>query len=130
MIGFFFLGRKYWQYKECVKVVHLLKTDMPIYQDIAWGLKKFEIRKDDRSFAKNDVLWLAEYDRNREAFTGRNVYRRVQYILRPNEFQSWGLQEGYCCMSLIAVDGPVYLFDLNDEEARLEALQELNHYFS
>ncbi len=111
-------------------MVHLLKTDMPIYQDIASGCKQFEIRKDDRGFNVGDVLWLAEYDREKTMFTGRNVYRLVQYILRPGGEHHWGLRDGYCCMGLIAVEGPVYIFSLNDEGARAEALKELNVFFN
>lgn len=59
------------------------------------------MRKDDRGFAVGDTLVLQEWTPGRQmpllnlgAYTGRELQRRVTYILR----ESPGLQPGYVVM--------------------------------
>lgn len=77
--------------------VHELKT-WPIYfYRVFAGQKNFEVRKDDRDFQIGDTLLLKEYDPTTNTYTGRKLYRNVDYILRGGDF---GIEEGYCVMSI------------------------------
>ena len=42
------------------------------------GLKNFEIRKNDRNFEVNDMLWLREWSNGE--YTGRNISVSVTFI--------------------------------------------------
>jgi hypothetical protein len=80
---------------------HRLKTLAPYWQRVAYGEKKFEIRKNDRDFQVGDVLEL-EYVENE----GRPIdstaapllcYARVKYVFCGGQY---GLEVGYCIMSI------------------------------
>ena len=76
---------------------HILKTWIGYWEDVVKGIKKFEIRKNDRGFKSNDVLVLQEWDNHTEEYTGRELEIMVDYILEGGQF---GLEKGYVCMSL------------------------------
>lgn len=57
---------------------HDLKTLPEFFEAMNRGLKKFEIRKNDRCFRVGDVLRLKEWDG--EKFTGRITNQQVTYI--------------------------------------------------
>jgi hypothetical protein len=73
---------------------HKLKTATAFYQALQDGRKTFEIRFNDRDYRVGDYLHLCQWDGER--FTGRNVWRRVSYVLTWGEFP--GLASGYVCM--------------------------------
>lgn len=85
--------------------IHELKTVEPYFADVLSGRKKFELRKNDRGFAIQDVLHLRETkDGN---YTGRELVAEVVYLLEDSTF----LQEGYCAMSLdlqLKLENPSY----------------------
>ena len=61
-------------------MTHSLKTD-PIYFQAVWhGLKKSELRKNDRDFKVDDNLILKEFDRANQEYTGREVKCSISYI--------------------------------------------------
>jgi hypothetical protein len=62
------------------------------------GVKKFEFRRDDRTFRIGDLLELREWDPRTEQFSGDTLTRRVTYIL--NSSSGFGVPEGYVVMSL------------------------------
>ncbi len=73
---------------------HYLKTETEYYQDIEEGLKKFELRKNDRDFKIGDFLILEETVNTIK--TGRKMFQfEIKYILHGGKF---GLQEGYCIL--------------------------------
>ncbi len=76
---------------------HVLKTWPPFFQHVASGVKPFEVRKDDRSFAVGDVLHLREWDPYTSAYTDRFDERTVTYVLRGGEF---GIEAGYVVLGL------------------------------
>lgn len=41
-------------------MIHILKCGNPYFQEMWIGLKNFEIRKNDRDFQNEDILWLRE----------------------------------------------------------------------
>ena len=80
--------------KHCV--IHELKILPCFYNEVISGCKKFEIRKNDRSYEINDKLLLQEFDIDSKKRTGRESMFLVTSILRTFE----GLKEGFVIMSI------------------------------
>ena len=78
-------------------MTHELKTWIKYFKRIKEGTKTFEVRKDDRDFQIGDFLILREYDNGSSSYTGLECSCYVTYVLRGGEF---GIQEGYCVMSI------------------------------
>lgn len=77
-------------------MTHDLKI-MPKYFNDVWdGIKRFELRKDDRDYQIGDTLILREWDG--EKYTGSVSIKDVIYILR--DAPEYGLKEGYCVIGL------------------------------
>jgi Domain of unknown function (DUF3850) len=76
--------------------VHELKTLKPYFQDVYSGVKKFEVRFNDRNFQVNDLLGLEEFDDATQTYTGRYIIRRVTYILSDPMF----VKDGFVIMGL------------------------------
>lgn len=76
---------------------HKLKTWPIYYKMIISGLKKFELRKNDRNFQVGDKLILQEYHPGLKSYTGNEIHVKVDYILHGPQF---GLMEGFCAMSI------------------------------
>ena len=74
---------------------HPLKT-LPYFYNVVGTLKTFEVRKNDRNFQVGDILWLQEWSEEAQ-YTGRSKKFTISYILEGGQF---GIQEGYCVMSL------------------------------
>lgn len=72
---------------------HELKCHADCYSLVASGLKRFELRKNDRGFRVGDILRLRELA---DAYTGRECSVRVTHMLERFD----GLQEGYVIMSV------------------------------
>lgn len=81
---------------EATMTVHRLKTLPAYFQAQIDGVKTFEARKDDRGFQVGDILELAEW--SGWCFTGRELRRRVTYILRGPVF---GVESRYCVMATV-----------------------------
>lgn len=61
--------------------IHELKT-WPIYFNATLcGDKAFDIRKDDRGFNIDDVLFLREFDQRTGEYTGRKTFREITSIV-------------------------------------------------
>lgn len=58
---------------------HNLKTWPEYFEDVLHGVKKFEIRRDDRGFRVGDILELVEYLPEPDEFTGRHLHAEVIY---------------------------------------------------
>lgn len=116
--------------------VHVLKAWPEPFAAVVRGVKRFEVRKDDRGFEVGDRLVLREYEPIvgvsvngapaagvatwegvRGSFTGRVVVAEVPYLLRG---PAWGLPAGLVVMSL---DVQVCM-DLGDYEGAWEAFVE------
>lgn len=76
---------------------HTLKTINPYFEELWIGAKKFEVRKDDRSFQVGDTLILREYDPTNDTYSGRVINAEVTYKLAGGQF---GIKEGYCVLSI------------------------------
>lgn len=73
---------------------HLLKTDPKYFKLVRAGLKRFEIRRNDRNFEVGDRLILQEFESGQ--FTGEKIVVDVLYILDNAQY----LPEGYVALSI------------------------------
>lgn len=125
---------------------HHLKCLPEPFAALADGRKLFEFRRDDRGFQVGDVLVLMEWeplpgggcpspDPTRipeivARFTGRELYRRVTYILRGQRF---GVPEGFVVMSIKdpAAEPPLELPPINgwDLQRRIAAALDVAHRY-
>lgn len=78
-------------------MLHSLKTWQPYFDAVASGEKNFELRKQDRPFMVGDDLLLQEWNPTTKEYTGKELKRRVTYILVGGMF---GLTQGYCILGL------------------------------
>lgn len=86
---------------------HRLKTWPPFFKDVLLGNKNFELRKNDRDFQEGDILILEEWDPVLEDYTGLRIRKRVSCVVRGGEISpKWGLQPGFCIMSLKRIAPP------------------------
>lgn len=78
-------------------MIHQLKIRPKYFEDIANGLKTFEVRKNDRYFQVGDYIGLNELA-TAEKFgeTGRFILAKVVYIFEDKNF----LQPGYVILGI------------------------------
>jgi hypothetical protein len=79
-------------------LTHHLKCWPEYFDELASGNKRFEIRRDDRSFGKGDKVVIEEWNPDTGKYTGRCIKFTISYILR--DASRFGLQWGYCILSL------------------------------
>ena len=83
---------------------HELKSWPEFFEPVLSGKKTFELRKDDRRYAVGDVLWLREWEPNTAKYSGRDVRKRVTYVLQGIGTGGippyHGLLRGYSILSL------------------------------
>ena len=77
-------------------MTHELKIHPKHYKDVLLGLKKIEIRLNDRNYQENDTLLLNEYNPTTRKYSGSQVTRKVDYIIRDVP----GLNPNYVIMQL------------------------------
>jgi hypothetical protein len=87
---------------------HELKTWPEAFQAIWDGLKRYELRKNDREFRVGDTLSLREWDPVTRVYSGRLLEATVTYITRPCDFP--GLQDEYVVMGIRVVKEYVVRF--------------------
>lgn len=80
---------------------HELKILPKHFEEVLYGAKKFEIRKDDRGFCVGDKLVLKEWENG--SYTGREIYATILHILCAEDFPE-GLKGGYCILSILVND--------------------------
>ena len=83
-------------------MTHELKILPYYFNDIMFGNKRFEIRKNDRPFYLWDKLILKEWDNDKEKYTGNEITALVNYIHYGNG--DYGLAQGYCVMGLTEIE--------------------------
>ncbi len=82
---------------------HELKCWPKYFEAILSNDKLFEVRLDDRDFQLGDILQLREWEPDARRYTGRQLSRRVTYILRATgklNSPSSALRLGYVVMSI------------------------------
>ena len=66
--------------------VHILKTWPGYFQLVFSGVKKFELRKNDRDFKVGDLLILMEFYPDAQSYSGREVRVVVTGVFRLSDF--------------------------------------------
>ena len=79
--------------QETGQKVHQIRLAKPYVDDVANGIKTFELRKNDRGYKKGDILEMMEFADGKN--TGRMVKVLVTYILEDYT----GIEDGYCIMA-------------------------------
>jgi hypothetical protein len=77
--------------------LHELRTWPGYFEGLVTGKKTWEIRRDDRHFEVGDLLYLSEYDPEKNEYTGRMELRKVTMISKN---LPW-VQDGYVVMSIV-----------------------------
>lgn len=77
-------------------MTHQLKINPQYFRDLTLGLKKFEVRKNDRNYQERDILILNEFDPSTGKYTGNFVVRKVDYILQNVD----GLSSDYAVLQI------------------------------
>jgi len=91
---------------------HELKIWPPHFEHLLTGRRRFEPRYNDRRFKVGDVIKFREFvpkshgTSNEDYYTGRNLLRRVRYVLnpRPDRDPDCGLVAGYVVLDLDPVE--------------------------
>ncbi len=88
-------------------MVHVLKCDREHFIQVYRDNKKAEVRRADRDYQLNDILYLIEVFRgpadNELIYTGRTLWRRITHILRGGQY---GIGEDTLVISMEVLDPP------------------------
>lgn len=101
-------------------VVHDLKCWPDYFAQVKYGIKTFEVRKNDRGFQVNHFLRLKEWDPNTQKYTGHELIKRISFILRGGKF---GIDKDHVVMQL--KDNP---FGPLDAEMMMKDIEYLSLY--
>lgn len=104
--------------QETGQKVHQIRLAKSYFDDVANGIKTFELRKNDRGYKKGDILEMMEFADGKN--TGRTVRVLVTYILEDYT----GIEDGYCIMATTLLnenDEPFERADLKQICANIEA---------
>lgn len=77
-------------------MIHALKQLPEYFDDVIFGTKGFEVRKNDRPFQVGDLLALNEWDAEMERYTGRSCLVCIDYILNDEAY----CKEGYVILGI------------------------------
>lgn len=80
--------------EEKPEKVHYIRLAASYFDDVAAGVKTFELRKNDREYKTGDVLEMSEFKDGRN--TGRMIRCKVTYMLEGYT----GLTDGYCILGI------------------------------
>lgn len=75
-------------------MIHALKTEQEYFEASVSGVKRFEVRKNDRPYSPGDYAALNEWDG--ECYTGRCTLYKIVYILSDTKY----CKEGYVILGL------------------------------
>ena len=78
--------------------IHKLKIEPKYYRDIFDGIKKFELRKNDRNYQVGDFISFIELNYGIE-YIHYNLFKII-YVLDSIEAGKYGLCEGYCILGI------------------------------
>ena len=80
------------------------KTWPELFQDVLDGKKNFDLRLNDFDCEVGDILVFKEYDPNTKEYTGREIEKRIGYVLKTKDNEFWKKEEidkyGYIVMGL------------------------------
>ena len=61
--------------------IHDLKSWPEFFGPVLEGRKTFELRKNDRNFKVGDILWLREWEPLTAKYSGREIRKRITYMM-------------------------------------------------
>lgn len=79
--------------KEKHKMIIQKKTWPELFQDILDGKKTFDVRIADFKCKKGDILVLQEWDPKTKDYTGREVKKKITYILKTKDCEKFWPKE-------------------------------------
>lgn len=80
---------------------HELKCHAPYFDDVQIGLKRFEVRKNDRFFQHGDTVILHRYQSGGAGWTKDTTTEPLKFVIGPIlQGGQFGLEAGYCAFSL------------------------------
>lgn len=77
--------------------LHTLKIESVYYYELDFGIKTFELRKNDQDYEVFDLIHFVDKDGQDFKENSNNVYQIV-YILKDAE--KYGLDKNYCILGL------------------------------
>ena len=84
--------------QETGQKVHQIRLAKSYFDDVANGIKTFELRKNDRGYKQGDSLKMLEFKDGKH--TGRTIDADIIYMLEDYT----GLTEGYCILGIRVTD--------------------------
>lgn len=81
-------------------MTHVLKCWTEFYDLVENGSKTFEVRRDDRPYAAQDLLVLQDFDPETKEFSGREQIVMVGFALRDEAF----VKPGFVILSIMEPD--------------------------
>jgi len=65
------------------------KVHPEYFEQIKQGKKKFELRLGDFECGPGDILVLKEWDPKKQQYTGRELEKKVTYVLKTKDIKFW-----------------------------------------
>ena len=84
-------------------MIHRLKTWPHYFEEIGFGTKTAEYRRNDRGYEVGDVLCFEEYDPELKVYCGRTIEAVITHKLE--NAPQVGLPDGYCVLSIWLITG-------------------------
>lgn len=82
--------------KKVKRTVHILKTRPDFFEQVRFGEKTADVRKNDRNFKRGDFILLMEFNPNTQTFTGKFCEVLITAIVKD----FLGIEKGYCVLSI------------------------------
>ncbi len=79
--------------------VHELKTWPQQFAAVNAGIKRWELRRNDRDFETGDLLYLREYNNESDEYTGHHVLAEVLSVMHDFDVPE-GLPSGFVIMDI------------------------------
>ncbi len=80
------------------------KTWPEMFEEVLNGNKNFDLRLNDFEVSEGDVLVLKEWDPEKKSYTGREVAKKISFLLKTEDLKFWNKEEinkkGFIVMSL------------------------------
>lgn len=92
--------------KRNERKVHRAKIAPDWFKYVKLGLKKFEIRRNDRSYQVGDIVILEEYDMKLKEYTGESIIVEIIFICDYEQKHNnivFGFEKLYHCTGLSVV---------------------------